>query len=145
MMRAVSVERADPLQWCHNGRDCVSNHQPHDCLLNRIFRRRSKKSSKFHVTDLSVGNQWASNVENVSIWRCHHALNGRANDKCLSQAIIEKEKFDICMMDIIENGIINDYKLDIIVGTLLLTAYRIICHTWEMKWKTMQGSKGDIL
>ena len=92
MMRAVSVERADPLQWCHNGRDCVSNHQPHDCLLNRIFRRRSKKSSKFHVTDVSVGNQWASNVENVSIWRCHHALDGRANDKCLSQAIIEKRE-----------------------------------------------------
>ena len=27
----------------HNGRDSVSNHQPHDCLLNRLFRRRSKK------------------------------------------------------------------------------------------------------
>ena len=23
-----------PLQWRHNGRDSVSNHQPHDCLLN---------------------------------------------------------------------------------------------------------------
>ena len=23
------------LQWRHNGRDSVSNHQPHDCLLNR--------------------------------------------------------------------------------------------------------------
>ena len=28
------------LQWRHNGRDGVSNHQPHDCLLNRIFRLR---------------------------------------------------------------------------------------------------------
>ena len=25
------------LQWRHNGRDSVSNHQPHDCLLNRLF------------------------------------------------------------------------------------------------------------
>ena len=33
------------LQWLHNGRDSVSNHQPHDCLLNRLFRRRSKKTS----------------------------------------------------------------------------------------------------
>ena len=24
-----------PLQWRHNGRDSVSNHQSHDCLLNR--------------------------------------------------------------------------------------------------------------
>ena len=33
------------LQWRH-GRDGVSNHQPHHCLLNRLFRRRSKKTSK---------------------------------------------------------------------------------------------------
>ena len=31
------------LQWRHNGRDSVSNHQPHDCLLKRVFRCRSKK------------------------------------------------------------------------------------------------------
>ena len=31
------------LQWRGNWRDSVSNHQPHDCLLNRFFRRRSKK------------------------------------------------------------------------------------------------------
>ena len=28
------------LQWRHNGRDGVSNHQPHHCLLNHLFRRR---------------------------------------------------------------------------------------------------------
>ena len=43
-------------QWRHNGRDCVSNHQLHDCLLNRLFRRRSKKTSKFHVTGVCAGN-----------------------------------------------------------------------------------------
>ena len=31
-----------PLQWRHNERDGVSNHQPHDCLLKRLFKRRSK-------------------------------------------------------------------------------------------------------
>ena len=25
----------ESLQWRHNGHDIVSNHQPHDCLLNR--------------------------------------------------------------------------------------------------------------
>ena len=29
------------LQRLHNGRDRVSNHQPHDCLLNRLFRCKS--------------------------------------------------------------------------------------------------------
>ena len=44
------------LRWRHNGRDCVSNHQPHDYLLNRIFRRRSKKTSTLRVTNLCAGN-----------------------------------------------------------------------------------------
>ena len=44
------------LQWRHNERDGVSNHQPHGCFLNRLFRRRSKKTSKLHVTGLCVGN-----------------------------------------------------------------------------------------
>ena len=44
------------LQWRHNGRDSVWNHQPHDCLLNRLFWRRSKKTSKLRVTGLCVGN-----------------------------------------------------------------------------------------
>ena len=39
------------LQWRHNGHNDVSNHQLHDCLLNRLFRHRSKKTSKPHVTD----------------------------------------------------------------------------------------------
>ena len=44
------------LQWRHNGHNGVSNHQPHGCLLNRLFRRRSKKTSKLRVTGLYVGN-----------------------------------------------------------------------------------------
>ena len=44
------------LRWRHNGRDSISNHQPRHCLLNRLFRRRSKKTSKLRVTGLCVGN-----------------------------------------------------------------------------------------
>ena len=61
--------------------DSISNQQPHDCLLNRLCRRRSKKSSKLRVTGLCAGNspatgefpaQTASSAENVSIWWRHH-------------------------------------------------------------------------
>ena len=48
--------RPFPLHWCHNNHDGVSNHQPDGCLLNRLFRRRSKKTSKLRVTGLCVGN-----------------------------------------------------------------------------------------
>ena len=44
------------LQWRHKDHDSVSNHQPHGCLLNRLFRRRSNKASKLRVTGLCVGN-----------------------------------------------------------------------------------------
>ena len=44
------------LQWRHSDHDGVSNHQPNGCLLNRLFRRRSKKPSKLRVTGLCVGN-----------------------------------------------------------------------------------------
>ena len=69
------------MQWRHNGHDNVSNHQPHDCLLNRLFRRRSQKTSKLRVTGFCEGNspvtgefsaQMASNAENASIWWRHH-------------------------------------------------------------------------
>ena len=69
------------LQWRHNGLDSISNHHPHDCLLNRLFRRRSKKTSKLRVTGLCAGNspgtgefpaQMASIAENISIWWRHH-------------------------------------------------------------------------
>ena len=44
------------LHWRHNDHDDVSNHQPHGCLLNRLFWRRSKKTSKLRVTGLCEGN-----------------------------------------------------------------------------------------
>ena len=45
-----------PLQWRHNERDGVSNHRCLGYFLNRLFRRRSKKTSKFRVTGLCEGN-----------------------------------------------------------------------------------------
>ena len=77
----ASIHLSKSLRWRYNGRDSVSNHQPHHCLLNRLFRRRSKKTSKLRVTGLCVGNspgtgefpaQMVSNAENVSIWWRHH-------------------------------------------------------------------------
>ena len=70
-----------PLQWRHNGRDGVSKHQPHDCLLNRLFRHRLKKT-KLRVTGICAGNspvtaKRASNAETFSIWWRHHASSYR--------------------------------------------------------------------
>ena len=69
------------LRWQHNEGDGVSNHQPPDCSLKRLFRRRSKKPLKLCVTGLCAWNspvigefptQRTSNAKNVSIWWRHH-------------------------------------------------------------------------
>ena len=91
--RALFIRKIyeNSLRWRHNGRDGVSNHQLHDCLLNRLFRRRSKKTSKLRVTGLCAGNssgtgefpaQMTSNAENDSIWWRHHV---RFRCQCMGQ------------------------------------------------------------
>ena len=69
------------LEWRHNERESVSNHLRLHCLLNHLFRRRSKKTSMLRVTDLCerktpVTGEFPalrpSNAENVSIWWRHH-------------------------------------------------------------------------
>ena len=63
------------LQWRHNGRDSVSNHQPHDCLLNRLFRRRSKKASKLRDTGLCAGNyRWIPRTNGQLCGKCFHLM-----------------------------------------------------------------------
>ena len=55
------------LRWRQNECEDVSNHQPHDCVLNRLFRRSSEKTSKLRVTGLCA-------AEKVSVsWR-HHVV-----------------------------------------------------------------------
>ena len=80
----LDQKRGKSLRWGHNDHDGVSNHQPNGCLLNRLFRRRSKKTSKLRVTGFCVGNspgtgefpaQRASYAENVSIWWRHHVFS----------------------------------------------------------------------
>ena len=46
------------LVWRHNGCGSVSNHQPHDCLLKRLFRRRSKKMRGIHRGPLNSPHKW---------------------------------------------------------------------------------------
>ena len=70
-----------PLQWRHNGRDSVSNHQPLDCLLNCLFKAQIKENIKVPrhwplwgelTCDRGFPAQRVSNAENVSIWWRHH-------------------------------------------------------------------------
>ena len=65
------------LHWRHNDNDGVSNHQPHGCLLNRLFGRRSKKTSKLRVTGLCAGNspyRWIPRTKGQWRGKCFHLM-----------------------------------------------------------------------
>ena len=51
-----------PLQWHHNGRAGVSNHQPHDCLLNRLFNADQRK----HQSSASLAFRWVIHRSQVN-------------------------------------------------------------------------------
>ena len=65
----------------HNGRDGASNHQPRDCLLNRLSdadqrKHQSSASLAFvwgiHRSPVNSPHKKASNAENVSVWWRYH-------------------------------------------------------------------------
>ena len=65
------------LQWRYSERDGISNHRRLDYLLNHLFRRRSKETSKLRVTGIYERNspvtgefpaQRANNAENVTFY-----------------------------------------------------------------------------
>ena len=90
------------LQWCRNGRGGVSNHRRLDCLINRLFRRRSRKTSKLSVTGLCEENppmavgfpsQRANNAETVPIcWR-HHRQSWYLNNERVTRGHDPKDGF----------------------------------------------------
>ena len=70
-----SVRCCSRLQWLHNERDGVSNHQRFDCLLSRFFRRRSEKTSKFRVTEgKNIGDRWIPPAKGQYCGKCSYLM-----------------------------------------------------------------------
>ena len=110
------------LRWRHNGHDCVSNHQPRHCLLDRLFERRSKKTSKLRVIGLCVGNspgtgefpaQMASYAGNVFIWWRHHVCVKQWWPRLMTKLVVTKP-----------------HNLSVISG-LQYKTYATIKNTWK--------------
>ena len=81
----------NPIPWRNNGHGSVSNHQPHDCLLNRLFRRRSNKSlnsaSLAFVRGIQRGP--ANNAEKVPIWWRHHGITDVHNTPVTQYILVD--------------------------------------------------------
>ena len=51
----ICVSKLVTLQWRHNERDSVSNHQPHDCLLRRRSKKHQSSASMAFVRGIHRG------------------------------------------------------------------------------------------
>ena len=66
------------LQWRYNRHDGVSNPRPHHCLLNRLLRCRSKKTSKLPITGplcgKFIGDRWIPRTKGQQRGKCFHLM-----------------------------------------------------------------------
>ena len=66
------------LQWRHNERDGVSNHKPHDCLLNRLFKAKIKENIKaprhWPLWGEFTGNRWIPRTKGQYREKCFHLM-----------------------------------------------------------------------
>ena len=61
----------------HNGCDGVSNHQPHHCLCNRLFRSRSKNIKALRHWPLCgefTGDRWIPRTDGQQRGKCFHLM-----------------------------------------------------------------------
>ena len=156
------------LLWRHNGCDGVSNHQPHNCLLNCSFRRRSQKTSKLRVTGLCGGNspvtgefpaQIASNAENVSMWWRHHGYVqsfwmhvtfqsltdcGRVTPKCVSNLTIIDLHADHGLSPVRCPAIIRTSARILLIRTLGTNFSEILSEIRTFSLKKLHGKKSFV-
>ena len=97
-----NIYNAPPLQWRRNEPDGVSNHQPHDCLLNGFIQAQIKQTSKLRVAGLCEGNSpvtgefpalRASNAENIPLMTssCHNETSGHWSTVCDDNITIQNK------------------------------------------------------
>ena len=85
-----SSQSHQTLQWRHNERDGISNHQPRDCLFNRLFKAQIKENIKAprHWPSWGefTGDRWIPRTKGqyhgkASIWWRHHEKLGTSETR----------------------------------------------------------------
>ena len=89
------LQRCCTLQWRHNECHGVSNHQPHDYLLNRLLRQmkenfeapRHQPLCGSHRSPVNSPHKGPTTRKKVSIWWHHHAHCWRKSHPWTAQCI----------------------------------------------------------
>ena len=108
------------LRWRRNERDGVSNHQPHDYLLNHLFRHRSKKHQSSALLAFVRGIHRSpvnSPHEGPVTWKCFRLMTSSWPNIC--STLINHLKLRHCLAHW-TNG--NVVKLEICERLVLKTS-----------------------
>ena len=63
------------LQWRHNGRDGVSNHQPHNCVLDQAdIKENIKALCHWPLWGEFTGDQWIPRTKGQLHRKCFHLM-----------------------------------------------------------------------
>ena len=88
LSRRYDMETVTKLQWCHNEHVGVSNRQPHDCLLNRLFKAQIKENIKaprhWPLCGEIAGDRWIPRTNGQLRGKCFHLMTSSWH--CWSQA-----------------------------------------------------------
>ena len=80
------------LLWRHNGHDSVSNHQPHDCLLNRLIQTQIKENIKalghWPLCGEFTGDRWIRRSNGQLRGKWFHLMTSSWNQIFLSSPVI---------------------------------------------------------
>ena len=133
-------------------------------LLNLLFRRRSKKTSKLRVTGLCAGNspetgefpaQRASNAGNVSIWWRHHVFPASTdgtlrtwdveNIKELKVIDLQEEESGVAPSHIPFMSLVNGDKWVACFSIVLLSLYDLESGLYLKSFDIQIDRDGDFL
>ena len=72
------------LHWRHNGRDSVSNHQPHDCLLNiqTQIKENIKAPRHWPLCGEFTGDRWTPRTNGQLRGKCFHLMTSSWDEIC---------------------------------------------------------------
>ena len=69
------------LQWRHNGRNGVSNHKFHDCLLNVQIKGKIKALRHWPLWGEFTGHRWIPRTKGQQRGKCFHLMTSSWHDE----------------------------------------------------------------
>ena len=142
----TKLSSPETLRWRHNERDGVSNHQPHDCLLNGLFVQ-IKENIKQAPRHWPLCGEFTGNSPhkrgNVSIWWRHHE---KSKSVCFILELILSHwiriLLQLCCMDIVWRSCLVLKSMQRGYGTLYCVTDigdQIMLHQWQVTTQPMSG------